>query len=129
MEACERRGELMEVTHQIEKLKTCQHRESSPGCHGKAEKVGSTSRFPSTSSPQGPRVSHRFPLFRRLRAQLCVGGSDAKAAAGALRRLGGAEAPPVPLHLVAATPGRLRALLQMADTPLNMTLGNGEGRG
>ncbi|CAK9082324.1 ATP-dependent RNA helicase DDX55 (DEAD box protein 55) [Durusdinium trenchii] len=64
--------------------------------------------------------SAEMEACERLRAQLCVGGSDAKAAAGALRRLGGAEAPPVPLHLVAATPGRLRALLQMADTPLNM---------
>eukprot|EP00913_Durusdinium_trenchii_P034573 g32343.t1 len=53
--------------------------------------------------------SAEMEACERLRAQLCVGGSDAKAAAGALRRLGGAEAPPVPLHLVAATPGRLRA--------------------
>jgi len=54
-----------------------------------------------------------------------VGGSDAKGAAAALRRLAAQEAAPVPLHLVAATPGRLRALLALEETPLNMTLGYG----
>jgi hypothetical protein len=52
-----------------------------------------------------------------------VGGSDAKGAAAALRRLAAQEAAPVPLHLVAATPGRLRALLALEETPLNMRLG------
>ena len=58
----------------------------------------------------------------RLRAQLVVGGSDAKAAAAALRRLAAAEDVPPPLHLVAATPGRLRALLALGEAPLNMCL-------
>ena len=52
-----------------------------------------------------------------------MGGSDAKAACGALRRLAAQEKTPPPLHLVAATPGRLRALLEVAETPLNMPPG------
>jgi len=41
-----------------------------------------------------------------------------------LRRLAAQEATPPPLHLVAATPGRLRALLDLNEAPLNMKLGN-----
>lgn len=68
-------------------------------------------------------VQPRSP-WTRLSRQLCVGGSDAKGAAAALRRLAAAEAAPVPLHLVAATPGRLRALLQLGEPPINMRLGS-----
>lgn len=64
--------------------------------------------------------SAKVELCERLSRQLCVGGSDAKGAAAALRRLAAQEAAPVPLHLVAATPGRLRALLALEETPLNM---------
>lgn len=64
--------------------------------------------------------SAKMELCERLSRQLCVGGSDAKGAAAALRRLAAQEQPPVPLHLVAATPGRLRALLALEETPLNM---------
>eukprot|EP00435_Cladocopium_sp_Y103_P002566 s90_g1.t1 len=67
--------------------------------------------------------SAKMELCERLSRQLCVGGSDAKGAAAALRRLAAQEQPPVPLHLVAATPGRLRALLALEETPLNMRLG------
>lgn len=64
--------------------------------------------------------SAKVELCERLSRQLCVGGSDAKGAAAAPRRLAAQEAAPVPLHLVAATPGRLRALLALEETPLNM---------
>lgn len=64
--------------------------------------------------------SAKVELCERLSRQLCVGGSDAKGAAAALRRLAAQEAAPVLLHLVAATPGRLRALLALEETPLNM---------
>eukprot|EP00931_Biecheleriopsis_adriatica_P036486 TRINITY_DN21014_c0_g1_i1.p1 TRINITY_DN21014_c0_g1~~TRINITY_DN21014_c0_g1_i1.p1 ORF type:complete len:729 (-),score=215.34 TRINITY_DN21014_c0_g1_i1:56-2215(-) len=59
---------------------------------------------------------------KRLGQQLCVGGSDAKAAAAALRRGGAAEmeAGQSKLHVVVATPGRLRALLAVSEGPLNM---------
>jgi len=62
----------------------------------------------------------KMEICQRLNAQLCVGGSDAKGAANALRRLAAQEATPPPLHLVAATPGRLRALLDLNEAPLNM---------
>lgn len=68
---------------------------------------------------------HHLGAPARLGAQLCVGGSDAKAACAALRRLAAQEATPPPLHLLAATPGRLRALLEVAETPLSLTFGFG----
>mmetsp|Transcript_40028 Transcript_40028/g.64726 ORF Transcript_40028/g.64726 Transcript_40028/m.64726 type:complete len:758 (-) Transcript_40028:83-2356(-) len=57
-----------------------------------------------------------------LGRQLCVGGSDAKTAAAALRRVATAEVTEgrVQLHVLCATPGRLRALLNFGGgAPLN----------
>jgi len=58
----------------------------------------------------------------RLERQLCVGGSDAKAAAAALRRAatGEVEADQAKLHVIVATPGRLRGLLALSSSPLNL---------
>ena len=59
-------------------------------------------------------------LSARLDRQLCVGGSEAKAAAAALRRAAVAEEGEPKLHLVSATPGRLRALMALSNSPLNL---------
>ena len=59
-------------------------------------------------------------LINKLGRQLCVGGSDAKAAAAALRRAAAAEEDVPRLHVVSATPGRLRALAALSNSPLNL---------
>ncbi|CAE7602932.1 DDX55 [Symbiodinium sp. CCMP2592] len=59
-------------------------------------------------------------LCSQLGRQLCIGGSDAKAAAAALRRAAVLEEGEPKLHLISATPGRLRALLSLSNSPLNL---------
>ncbi|CAE7577715.1 DDX55 [Symbiodinium sp. CCMP2456] len=59
-------------------------------------------------------------LCSQLGRQLCIGGSDAKAAAAALRRAAVLEEAEPKLHLISATPGRLRALLSLSNSPLNL---------
>ena len=61
-------------------------------------------------------------LSCQLGRQLCVGGSEAKAAAAALRRAAVTEAAEEEskLHLISATPGRLRALVSLSNSPLNL---------
>eukprot|EP00930_Biecheleria_cincta_P076162 TRINITY_DN63379_c0_g1_i1.p1 TRINITY_DN63379_c0_g1~~TRINITY_DN63379_c0_g1_i1.p1 ORF type:complete len:724 (-),score=175.27 TRINITY_DN63379_c0_g1_i1:312-2483(-) len=64
------------------------------------------------------------PQLKRIGRQLCVGGSDAKAAAAALRKVAAAEAETgeSKLHGIIATPGRLKALLTAggSNSPLNL---------